>query len=99
MTEWKFADPPDVAVISTRKVVSGDDWIAFVSHDADDGGWQFLDNAPGPLNEVDASVVSLSEIVALDASVNELADLPLGWQAWRDTRHSPWKRAETAWRD
>jgi hypothetical protein len=32
---------------ATQNVVSGDDWIAFVSHDENDGGWQFLNSSPG----------------------------------------------------
>jgi hypothetical protein len=96
MTAWRFSDPPNAAVITTRKVVSGDDWIGFVSHDEDDGGWQFLNNESGPLDETDASVVGLGEIVQLDASIIELADLPLGWHAWRESRASPWRRAKTA---
>lgn len=94
MTEWKFADPPNVAVITTRKVLSGEDWIALVTHEADDGAWQFLNSQSEPLTEADASVVGLSEIVELDTSVMELADLPLGWCAWRDSPASPWQRAE-----
>jgi hypothetical protein len=96
MTAWKFSDPPNVAVITSRKVMSGEQWIAFVSHDEDDGGWQFLNSGSAPPNEADASVVGLGEIVQLDASIVELSDLPLGWHAWRETRASPWKRAKTA---
>lgn len=55
--------------------------------------WQFLNSESGPRNEAEAKVISLSE---LDASVVELADLPLGWHAWRDSRASPWKGARTA---
>jgi hypothetical protein len=93
MTQWKFADPPNVAVFTTRKVVSGEDWIALVTHDADDGAWQFLSTQSEPLTETDGRVVGLSEIVQLDASVTELADLPLGWYAWRTSKCSPWQRA------
>ena len=96
LAAWRFSDPPNVAVITTRKVVSGDDWIAFVSHAVDDGGWQFLNSESGPWNAADASVVGLGTIVQLDASIMELADLPLGWHASRDSRGSPWRRAKTA---
>ena len=36
--------------------------------------------------EKDAAVVSLHNIVQLDPTVADLADLPLGWHAWRDSR-------------
>jgi hypothetical protein len=94
MTEWKFRDPPNVAVIASRKAVTGGEWIARVSHDAEDGGWQFHIADTGPLNDADAMVVSLRNIVQLDESVTELADLPLGWHAWRDSKVTPWQRAK-----
>jgi len=96
MTEWRFPDPPNLAVITISKVVSGDDWIACVCHDADDGGWQFFNSESESRNEADGRVVGLGDIVQLDASIIELADLPLGWHAWRDSKGSPWKRAKTA---
>lgn len=95
MTDWKFADPPNVAVISTKAVVSGETWIAHVSHDADDGAWQFHGALPEQVGEADAVLVSLRSIVERDPTVLELADLPLGWRAWRNAKTSKWKRAST----
>ena len=40
-----------------------------------------------------AAVVGLDEIVKLDASVRDVADLPPGWHAWRRSKSSPWQRA------
>jgi hypothetical protein len=37
-------------------------------------------------------VVGLGSIVELDPSVCELADLPLGWRAWRSSKTEPWRR-------
>ncbi len=95
MKPWPFKDPPNVAVITTRKIVDGSDWIAYVYHDADDGGWQFHTSEAGPPSVSDAAVVALSEIVQLDDTVTELADLPVGWHAWRVSESSPWQRAKT----
>ncbi len=91
--KWTFADPPNVAVITTKSIVSREDWIANVFHDEDDGGWQFLGTAE--LSTDDAAVVSLENIVDLDPSVEKLTDLPLGWQAWRDTSDGIWHRQKT----
>ena len=89
--EWPFADPPKVAVFTSKKIVGGDEWIYYVAHDEDDGAWQF--HPPGqPTSEEDASVVSLATIVELDPTVRELADLPLGWCAWRESQSSAWQR-------
>jgi hypothetical protein len=34
----------------------------------------------------------LHEIVKLDSSVVELADMPPGWHAWRRSKCEPWVR-------
>ena len=96
MTPWPFDEPPNLAVISNRKVLSGEEWIALVSHDEDDGGWQFLSHESGPLKESDGVVVGLREILRIDPSIAELADLPLGWRAWRRSKDSPWQRSKAA---
>ena len=95
MNPWPFSDPPNVAVIVDRKILSGAAWIAYVSHDADDGTWQFQTSDPGPPHESDAAVVSLRSILALEKSLAELADLPPGWHAWREPGDSQWRRAKT----
>lgn len=93
MTDWPFDDPPNVAVLTTRSIVHDGAWIARVSRDADDGGWQFHDGAAGDPDEADALVVSLRSMVLRDGTLNELADLPEGWHAWRDGPAAPWQRA------
>ena len=93
MTEWPFADPPNTAVIIQKSVLSGAEWIGFVAHDDEDGGWQFMGNLPGDINQDDAAVAGFEEVLALDGSVGVLADLPLGWRAWRTEHGAPWQRA------
>ena len=92
---WPFGDPENLAVITTRQVTEGKAPILIVSHDEDDGGWQFLPGH-GPLLEENARVVGLRRIWLLDPSVGELADLPLGWQASRNAPADPWRRAPRA---
>ena len=77
--DWPFADPKNVAVITLKSITKGGRPILHVTHDADDGMWQFLDGST--VSEENASVVSLEEITRIDPSVMELADLPLGWYA------------------
>jgi hypothetical protein len=91
MSEWKFSDPPNVAAIVDRRVIIGSAFIAIVSHDADDGAWQFLSNLP--VTDADAALVSLQSVTQADPSVIELADLPLGWRAWRKEKTSKWQRS------
>jgi|ERR1044071_2330317 hypothetical protein len=89
---WPFDDPQNVAVITTRQITEGTAPILLVSHDEEDGGWQFLPG-DGPVREENARVVGLRRIWLLDPSVGELADLPLGWQAFRNAPADPWRRA------
>jgi len=87
---WPFDDPPNLAVVTTRQVTEHGVAILFVSHDEDDGGWQFLTGEPP--REEDARVVALRRIWLLDPSVGELANLPPRWQASRNTPADPWRR-------
>lgn len=47
-------------------------------HDEEDHGWQFLDGKPADL--ANAALVALEDIVEIDRSVLEVADIPPGWQ-------------------
>ena len=92
MENWQFEEPENVAVITLRQIVDGGEPILHVTHDSDDGSWQFLgwENA----REEDVKIVALRTIVRLDSTVQELADLPLGWHAWRRTANQPWQRGK-----
>lgn len=89
---WPFEDPENVAVITTDKIVKREGPILYVTHDEDDGMWQFLDG--GEVREEDARILSLKEIVNIDPSLVQLCDLPLGWIAWREKTDSHWIREE-----
>lgn len=87
---WPFQDPKNVAVFTTKAIIEGTRSIRIVTHDEDDGAWQFLDGQE--TDEQNARIVGLSEIVRIDPSVMCLADLPEGWMAERDGLSSTWKR-------
>jgi hypothetical protein len=93
MTNWPFSDPPDTAVFTGKKVVGKVDWIYYVTHDREDGAWQFHGQS-GPTPEAEASVVGLGTMIRLDPSLEQLADLPLGWCASRQGPTAPWERRE-----
>ncbi|TIR27489.1 MAG: hypothetical protein E5X34_00870 [Mesorhizobium sp.] len=95
MGEWKFDDPPNVAVISDRSIFRSGDWISYVSHEADDGSWLFYSSDNRDWDKRDVMLVGLQEVVERDESVLELADLPEGWHAWRSSKSSPWQRAKS----
>ena len=87
---WPFEDPQNVAVFTTKQVVKERKPILFVTHDAVDGAWQF--HSGDIAQDEDAMILTLSEIVEIDPTVAELADLPLGYKASRDSLSSSWRR-------
>lgn len=89
---WPFSDERNVAVFTSKRIVHEGEWVYYVSHDADDGAWQFHPHR-GMTPESEAAVVSLETMVKLDETLRELADLPLGWHAWRETQDADWQRA------
>jgi hypothetical protein len=91
MGEWPFDDPENVATMTVRQITHGGQPILLVSHDADDGMWQFLTG--GPVEMTDAMIVGLGEVYRIDQSIGELADLPLGWTAERSAPGQPWRRS------
>lgn len=62
--------------------------ILLVFHDEDDGAWQMLPSSGADTSE--AMIVGLKELVQLDQTLVEIANLPLGWFAWREDKNSPW---------
>jgi hypothetical protein len=89
---WPFAEPENLAVFTLKRVIRGESPILLVSHDEDDGGWQFLDGAEAAVE--DAAIVSLREMTRIDPSLLGLADLPVGWSARRSSPAAPWRRID-----
>jgi hypothetical protein len=93
---WQFADPPETGVFTTRQVLVDGAPLALVSHDVE-GDWQFLHDEEGDDDELrdedDLQLVPLQEIVQRFPEVAQLADLPVGWIASRETGDGPWVRA------
>ena len=86
---FPFSEPENTAVITYCHIIDNGADILYVSHDAEDGMWQFL--CGGIHMQEQARVVSLNEIFALDNTVSELADMPCGYIAQRKSKHSKWK--------
>ena len=89
-SRWPFADPKNVAVFTVAEIICGHTPILRVCHDEEDGGWQFLSGRPLP-EKKDWKLVSLESVAKLDPSVKELADLPCGWEAERESLSGIWK--------
>jgi predicted adenylyl cyclase CyaB len=89
--DWRFADSQDTLVVTLERILRGGSAVLLVTHDSDDGGWQFLDGEH--VFEEDGTTVLLGEMAQFDPSLLELADLPVGWYAWRDAPDQAWRRA------
>lgn len=92
--DWPFADPKNVAVFSTKEISQKKKPILWVSHDFDDGAWQFTSGES--MAEIEPTIVSLERMVRIDPSIKELANLPLGWKATRECADSTWKYFKSA---
>jgi hypothetical protein len=90
--KWPFMDPPNTAVFTSVRILDEKDWVHYVTHDEEDGAWQFHPFG-GPTTMKEAAVISLEHMLRIDPRIEELADLPLGWQAWRDSKSASWTRA------
>lgn len=88
-SRYQFEQSENTACFSCRHVIKGSAPILYVTHDADDGGWQFL--CGGDHTEEDAMIVCMGEVVKIDPSVNELHAIPEGTGATRETRGGAWK--------
>jgi hypothetical protein len=90
--DWKFPDPPHTAAFLSKAVHTGAEPVTYVSHDSEDGAWQFLgDSMTGNEEPV---LSCLHHPVDKDPSLKELSDLPLGWWAERARSGEPWVRHE-----
>jgi len=90
--DWKFPDPPHTRVYLSQTVQDKEEAVTYVSHDVEDGAWQFLGDK---MADGGGPVIScFHHPVDDDPTLKELYDLPLGWYATRDTPTSPWRRFE-----
>jgi hypothetical protein len=84
---WPFKEPAEMRVHTTRFVLDKDLPILIVLHRRD-GGWEFLCGTTEKAK--DAREIFLGEAVELDPRLREIADLPVGWRAFRDSSEAPW---------
>lgn len=86
---YHFNQPKNTACFTCIHVLKQSAPILHVTHDADDGYWQFLCNADH--QDDDAMIVGMGEVVEKAPSINALHDMPAGIGAYRDTPTSQWK--------
>jgi len=62
----------------------------FIIESKDDGAWQFFSNDNFEQHEDVAMIVGLGEIIKLDSSILEIADMPKGYLAERNSKKDSW---------
>jgi len=93
MTDKDYFTKSDrTAVFTTRFVVLDKKPITFVTHESEDGAWQFFSDDNFDDFEAVAMVVALGEIIELDSSILSLSDLPEGFIAYRESEKDDWIR-------
>ncbi|HEX5150762.1 MAG TPA: hypothetical protein VFW07_04910 [Parafilimonas sp.] len=75
------------AVITTKYIMHYEKDITYVLYD-EDGDWQFLSNEQ--VNEKDAMVVSVQQILERDASLTELPNIKKNQVMVRNSTGSNW---------
>ena len=83
----KFKENLNTAVLTSEYVLNRTSPIIYVAHH-DDGIWEFWGKEE--IEESDIKVVSLAQIIAIDPSVLEVADLSEQFAAIRDAKGSSW---------
>jgi len=88
-SDWPFSEPTNTMAFTTRPVLNDGHPVLLVSHDQD-GDWQFMCTTTN--DSADGLIVCLGCAYQRDSTLAEVADLPVGWQAWRDYVGGPWDK-------
>ncbi len=87
-SEWKFDQAKNVEAVTSVHVTKQNKPILFVSHYSDDHSWAFLSGDPVTVEE--SQIVSMQEIIDIDPTVVEIANLEPGWSAERESIGKEW---------
>ena len=85
---FPFSESPESEVITCDRILTGEAWVHYITRD-DDGAWQFHPNDRMTTVE-DVRVITLEEMLVVDPSVGQVADMPRGWHAFRGTPGGSW---------
>ena len=84
----KFSDNLNTAVFTTKYILERHSPILYVYHYEDDGAWSF--SGDEDCEDGDYRIISLEEMINIDDSILELANIPLGFCAKRKDLSSSW---------
>ncbi|CAI3932401.1 MULTISPECIES: hypothetical protein [Alteromonas] len=86
--KWNFDQGKNVAALITKQVLKDGFPILQVIHYSDDHSWAFMCGTTSEPS--DTMVVSMEQAVALDGSLHEIAQLPAGCIASRNSLTDDW---------
>ena len=81
---------PDIVAFTTKFVLEDNKTITYVTHDIEDGAWQFFSEDEFENFESVAKIVGLNEIMDKDSTLKELADMEPGHVATRKHKVDKW---------
>lgn len=87
----KFSEPLTTPAFSTKYVIEDKKDITLVRHESEDGAWMFFSDDKYENFEEVAKVVGLGEVIKIDSTVLQIADMPKGYYAIRDSKLDNWK--------
>jgi len=86
-----FKEPANTACVMCKHVLREHLPILCVSHEQDDGTWQFLCYVRDhDIGNNDFLLVALHTATDLDPTIDQISDLPLGFIATRTAVGQPW---------
>ena len=91
MTLKTFQDSLNTAVFATKFIIVDKKDITIVRHEPEDGAWTFFSDDKYENYEEVAKVVALGQIIEIDSTILQIADLPKGYYASRKSKHDKWK--------
>lgn len=89
--DWPFDQAPNVAAITTVRVLEENLPILTVVHYSDDHSWAFVCGTTDSTE--DGRVIGMGHALSIDPTLRTIADLPPGWTAYRDRVGGEWQRA------
>ncbi len=78
----------NTAILTSKYVVYNNSTIVYVAHHSD-GTWEFWGKEE--IDESEIVVVSLREMIAIDSTILNISDLPVGFVAVREMKDKPWE--------
>ena len=88
--------PSELGAVVQRSVLDGEEPALFVAH-TEDNEWLVGDGISDPNEEGACVVAAMVEVLAQDEKVAEVADLPTGMAAYRESADDTWQREPFTW--